>query len=156
MGAAYTANLASFLVSTKQTRVGEIPITSVEEAVQRQVPICGHGATPTAQQLKFDYPNAYVIEKAAENAADSDVYQGVIDGECKVALTTYSVWRFYEQDETVNKNCQLEWVGRKYKNREASFATTVDAGTLCTSLIRDVINLHLLRLKEQGTLFVCA
>lgn len=91
-------------------------------------------------------PEARFIRKKEEN----DTYLGVQNGECAFALTTVSSWDETQLDRTVNGNCQLEWIGRAFEFVEGSFATLSDSGTLCTSLIRDNLNLHLLKMKKDG------
>jgi hypothetical protein len=44
----------------------------------------------------------------------------------------------------------MTWIGRVFRFMPAGFATFSDSGTLCTNLIRDVINIHLLEMEEQG------
>ena len=50
----------------------------------------------------------------------------------------------------INGDCNLKRVGREYRNLEAAFATKSDAGTLCTSLVRDVINNHINQMSNDG------
>merc|ERR1712150_18543 len=48
--------------------------------------------------------------------------------------------------------CNLEWIGRKYKEQQAGFATRYDSGSRCTSLISEVIDIHLRDMYEDGFL----
>ena len=50
----------------------------------------------------------------------------------------------------MNGECNLLRVGRKFREIEAGFATKSDAGTKCTSLVRDVINNHMNRMRDEG------
>jgi hypothetical protein len=50
----------------------------------------------------------------------------------------------------VNGNCQMTWIGRVFQDGEDGFATISDSGSLCTSLIRDVVNLLLVEMKDDG------
>ena len=50
----------------------------------------------------------------------------------------------------MNGDCNLVHIGRKFKDFEAGFATRSDAGTLCTSLVRDVIHNHMNLMADEG------
>ena len=143
MAAAYTANLASFLVVRN---VPTTPIDSVEDAVRLGAPICVWKGTGSVGVLKKDFPNVQMVEKDLEE----DTFKGVLNGDCNVALAYTSSWFGYERDANVNGECGLQWVGRKYKNMPSGFGTSMDIGTLCTSLIRDVINIHMLEMRDDG------
>jgi len=143
MAAAYTANLASFLV-VKHTP--NLQLSSVEDAVRNRVRICVYGNTQAAEALKRVHPNARVIPKVKEE----EIFEGVLQGDCVVALTTVSSWEFWERDANINGECNLEWIGRKFRNVAAGFATRADSGTLCSSLIKDVLNILFLKMKEEG------
>lgn len=141
--AAYTANLASFLVVE---HTPTISIESIEDAVRMRAPICVLASTQTDNAVTNAFPNARLVRKRQEE----DVYHGVSTGECTVAATTASAWNYYERQSQVNGACELQWVGRVFRNVPAGFGMRSDSGTLCTSLIRDVMNLHLLEMKQDG------
>ena len=144
MAAAYTANLASFLVV--KNSVPQIQIDSIEDVIRQQLPICVYKSSASHNELIREYPEAVVVEKALEE----DTFKGIINGQCTVALASLASWQNWERNPDVNEGCQLEWIGRKYKNRPAGFATLTDSRTKCTSFISDVINVHMLRMKEEG------
>jgi hypothetical protein len=144
-GAAYTANLASFLVAAN---LPHQEIKSVNDAVQRQLNICVFESTQADEALTNEYPNAKIIRKKLED----EVYLGIVSGECGIAVVTMSSWEYFERDAEVNGGCHLNWVGRTFRFVSAGFATVSDSGALCTSLIRDVLNLHLMRMKEEDVL----
>lgn len=52
----------------------------------------------------------------------------------------------------MNGDCKLEWIGRPFESPQAGFAVRSDAGTLCTSLVRDALNVHLLGMLSDGTI----
>jgi hypothetical protein len=54
----------------------------------------------------------------------------------------------------MNKNCNLEWVGRVINIIEAGFGLKADSGRFCTSLVQDVLNLHLVDMNIDGTMEV--
>ncbi|KAL3923113.1 MAG: hypothetical protein SGILL_001841 [Bacillariaceae sp.] len=143
VGAAYTANLASFLVIRN---VPSLQINSVEDAVTQGAKICTFRSATSEDELLREYPYAQVLRKDTEQ----ETFQGVQDDECDVALTTVGSWDTWQRRAEVNQQCNLHWIGRPYKAISAGFATFSDSGTLCTSIVTDVLNLHLLRLKEEG------
>ena len=143
MMSAYTANLASFLVVQNTP---SITIDSVGDAVRHNYPICVFGKTAQDDALTNTYPEARIVRTSSEEAS----YQGVNEGRCKVLLTSKSAWHEYESDRSVNGECQLAWIGRSFQEIEGGFATKSDSGTLCTSLVRDVLNLHMVEMKDDG------
>jgi hypothetical protein len=145
-GAAYTANLASFLVVQNSPRIS---ISSVYDAVKMNVKICIYESTQADEAFTKEFPlYTNIIRKQEEE----DIFSGVALGECTVAVTTVSSWRFWERNADINKNCHMDWIGRIFMFVSAGFATTSDSGTLCTSLIRDVLSFHFGKMKEEGIL----
>jgi hypothetical protein len=61
-------------------------------------------------------------------------------------------WERIKIDKTVNRNCNLEWVGCVINYLGPGFALKVDSGRLCTSLVQDVLNLHLVEMISDGTM----
>jgi hypothetical protein len=141
--AVYTANLASYLVARNQPSVN---IESVEDVVIAGIPFCSYESSYSEQAVQTAFPAVKFIRKASEN----DIYLGVQNGECAFALTTISSWDEAQVDRTVHRDCQLEWIGRAFEFVEGSFAALSDSGTLCTSLVRDALNVHLLEMKRDG------
>jgi len=100
-GAAYTANLASFLVSQKH----EMKVASLDQAVRWSLPICVHRLSSTDQYMTDKYPNAHVIRKEKVK----DAYDGLLTGECEVLATEKSTFDQYERRGDVNGACDLRW-----------------------------------------------
>lgn len=46
----------------------------------------------------------------------------------------------------------MQWIGRVFLHVPASFGVKADSGEKCTSLLRDVINVHLMQMIEDGFL----
>mmetsp|Transcript_26314 Transcript_26314/g.47734 ORF Transcript_26314/g.47734 Transcript_26314/m.47734 type:complete len:590 (-) Transcript_26314:78-1847(-) len=138
---AYTANLASFLV-VQNTPAYEI--NDLGDAVKNSYSICVVRSTITEQALKNAYPGARAVEVESE----TELFSGLREGICKIALTTRASWDEYQSNRDVNGDCQLAWIGRTFLPAEGGFATQSDSGVLCTSLVRDVLNLHLLEMTE--------
>ena len=143
VASAYTANLASNLVVQKQPLS---PIQTLGDAVRMQVPICVWATTGTDALVTKAFPNGRFVRKPTAQG----VFEGVLSGECRVAASDLPSWDYYSGRVDVNGDCRLDWIGRTYKFTKAGFAVAADSGTRCTSLIRDVINLHMGEMKLDG------
>jgi hypothetical protein len=145
MMSAYTANLASFLVVQNTP---SIKINTVGDAVLNNYVICVVRSATPDNALTVAWPEARVLRTQTE----LEMYERVRNGTCQVMLTTMSSWNEYEGDATVNGDCRLGWIGRVFLEGEGGFAVKSDSGTLCSSLVRDVFNLHMEEMKDDGFL----
>jgi hypothetical protein len=152
MTATYTANLASFFVETTGPTVRP---TSIEHAVRLGLQICTQGV-PNA--IPDAFSNLGMILDRAPGAqmvlrpTDETVFQALNDRKCDVAAVNKDSFLRHEKIRAFNPDCDLEWVGRAIETIESGFAAKADAGYLCTSLIRDVLDLHLIQMIGDGTL----
>ena len=62
---------------------------------------------------------------------------------CGVGITNLGTFQLYQRNKDVNYDCSLTTQQRVVQNLPAGFATAVDAGIRCTSLVSYVLNLHL-------------
>ena len=145
IGAVYTANLASFLVARRSP---VSTIESVEQAVIMRAPICVQARVNIDDYLTDKYPEAVLVRK---NDKDN-IFPALQSGECSVAVMAVSEYEQYSRDVTLNGDCSLKWNGRVEQIIPAGFASDVDSGTLCTSLISHVLDLHLIEMKADGFL----
>jgi hypothetical protein len=148
VASAYTANLASFLV-VKNTP--SLQIESVGDAARAGLPICVLSGTVGDLLVSQRYPGARLV-RTDPILGEQGLFSAVLRGDCTVALTTVSTWDTFKGNSTLNPKCRLAWVGRVFKFSQGGFATFSDSGTLCTSLIRDVLNLHMIEMEEDGFL----
>lgn len=142
---AYTANLASFLV-VRNTPT--LQINTVGDAVDQKLRMCVWRGTTTEIYVRTKYRNAILIPFESNVA----VYQGIYKGQCDIILTEGSTWRGRRSMNITNPNCGLETKGQVETYIEGGFVTAADHGTLCTSLIRDVLNVHFLDMRADGFL----
>jgi len=145
MSATYTANLASFLV-IKHTPKNTI--NDLEGAVQSGMRLCIWGTTVVNELLDDAFPSKkdnFIIKER-----EIEIFEGVSRGECDFAATTITSWETYKRDVKIDGVCDLEWVGRVFRGIHAGFGTKTDAGSRCTSLIKDVLELQLFKMREQG------
>jgi len=145
IGSAYTANLASFLV------VQNSPAPTVEgvaDAVRQGKLICTVGGTETVTLLKAEHPGIRLVLTESEE----DAYAGVKAGDCDFVATGLQTWTRISYNADVNGDCGFTWVGRVFKFLSGGFSVKADSGILCSSLIRDVLNLHMLEMIEEKQL----
>jgi hypothetical protein len=139
-----SANLASFLV-VRNTPA--IQINTLNDAVKNNYRICVLKGSTLDEHLNRLYQRARVVRVAPP---EQEVYTQLRDGKCDITITSVSSWNEFQMDASVNGDCRLTWIGRTIQNDQGGFATKSDSGSLCTSLIRDVLNLHMLEMKSDG------
>lgn len=143
--AVYTANLASFLVVHRRPKN---LINSVQEAVILRSPICVQDRVNANEYLAQRYPRALFKRKPTQEA----VYQALFNNECRVAVDTSASFQQYQVTTEFNKDCNLTRSDQVEYFLNAGFATAVDSGVRCTSLINNVLDLHFLAMKSDGTM----
>jgi len=145
MTATYTANLASLFVEAQSST--EI-IDSIDLAIANNVPICTFGNTNADFLIKEQYKNADRRPKVSE----LEMIRALKAGECGLAAGYKDNWLGHKGNSKYNPDCDLEWVGREAAVIKSGFAVKADVGHLCTSFIRDVLNLYMLELAHDGKL----
>jgi hypothetical protein len=147
VSSAYTANLASFLVSQN---VPTLDVSSVQDAVRLHIPMCAVDTTAATTLVQEEFANANIIPIDNVTAGYVDAYKALFRGECQLVLTTVNSWERDRRDPEANPNCDLERIGRVYKFLPAGFALEADSGIFCTFLIQAVLNLHMVEMEEDG------
>lgn len=142
---AYTANLASFLVVQQNARATEV--NTVKDIVGLGKIMCVYKGGGVESEILKLYPNAKFAE--IDTADDDDVLIALQDDKCDYAVVGLTAWESARRKESVNKDCNLQRIGRTFQELDASFALRSDAGVLCTSLVRDVLNIHLKEMKDE-------
>ena len=145
IGAVYTANLASFLVARRQPGT---TIDSVEQAVLLRAPICIQARVNIDDYLSYKYPEAVLVRRET----NEEIFQSLKRGDCSVAVMAASDYEQYSRNSEINGDCALQWSGKVESIVQAGFASDVDSGTLCTSLISHVLDLHFIAMKADGFL----
>jgi len=140
--AAYTANLASFLVARNQP---ESTFRSVQEAVLVKAPICLQGGASLDEYVSETYPSATLVRRDT----GKDATMSLTGGECDIALLPHSDYDTFRRDEELNSDCSLVWTGTVEKYVPSGLATAVDTGAYCTSLISHVLDFHILEMKTE-------
>ncbi|CAB9526099.1 PBPe [Seminavis robusta] len=143
--ATYTANLASLFVESK---VEPILVDSMEQAVVYGYPVCTKDNTNADFFIRQTFPKVHRVPRMDYKAC----IQSVSNGECALGLIPLDSWLTYKVNDDYNPNCDLDWVGDMVKEIKAGFAVTADAGHKCSSLVRNVVNVHLKALVDDGLL----
>lgn len=143
LGAVYTANLASFLVARRKPT---FTIESIEQAVSMRAPICVQERVNIDDYISGKYPKAVMVRKEEME----DFPSSLKSGECSVAVMSVSEYQQLSRSSSTNGDCTLSWSGQVENILPAGFASDVDSGTLCTSLVSHVLDLHMIQMKADG------
>lgn len=101
--AAYTANLASFLLSRSQP---EVAYHTIREAAVVKTPICVQRGVNIDQYITAKYPTANLVRKRTSRL----VFDGLNDGECEVAVVSKLDFEKFRRNNEVNSGCDLWYV----------------------------------------------
>uniref|UniRef100_A0A7S1BJZ8 Ionotropic glutamate receptor C-terminal domain-containing protein n=1 Tax=Corethron hystrix TaxID=216773 RepID=A0A7S1BJZ8_9STRA len=148
VSAAYTANLASFLIDIRKPHVFH---TSFEEALSKNLRFCARKGTNHQVYIAQKYPDANILPFESENG----IYLALNDGRCDVALTQISTFQMFERKAKINGDCSLDSTYRPIQTVNGGFATVVDSGPsetrsswLCTGLVHYAIDIHLIEMED--------
>lgn len=149
MASAYTANMASFLVSR---HVAVASVSTIDDAVRLAVPVCVQRGAIIDEILSKKSPDLILVRKESEgelfDALKKPWYGG--QGGCGLVLTNMGTFQVYQSQKSSNADCSLTSDMRVILHLPAGFATAVDSGILCTSLVSYVLDLHLQEMKADG------
>jgi len=135
--AAYTANLASELISKKQAN---------DPSVAAGLPVCVTKGLAISSKLKKSYPNANIIE--VEGLYQK--YDHLFEGKCDLVADYADTFETARLNKTLNPDCSLEWVGRAVDVGSGGPANIVDAGVYCTSLVGNVFDYYMEDMHRDG------
>jgi hypothetical protein len=150
--AAYTANMASFLLTRNVPSLG---VDSLDPVVNRKMSICLWGKTSLDDYMNENYAE-YAVNTTGnvfrDYFSENEVIQGLINDDCDVALVGKQAFEIFQRNITTDGDtCGLK-SGRIVKEIPAGFVTKLDTVKLCTSLIQYVIDLHLHEMSDDGFL----
>ena len=140
--AAYTANLASYLI-----RDFSVVIKNFQDVVDKKYRVCVVKSMPDVVEIKKNYEKGLYVDKVDELG----VYQGLANNECEVALMSLEGHKSYVTKSEYNPDCNLEIVGWPVMIAEASFATK-SSFKYCGSIVREVLDLYLLEMFRDNTI----
>lgn len=145
----YTANMASFLVSqNRQTFM----IKTIDEALEHRVPVCVQRGAIIDDILSEKYPQLVLVRKDTEQEMIQALRQSWFrgGGGCGVVLTNLGTLELFQNQKETNADCSLTSDKRVVLSLPAGFATAVDSGVLCTSLVSYVLDVHLQEMRIDG------
>jgi len=146
---AYTANLASFLI-TRNLSV-TIQIDTIQQAINSRKKMCVWKGTSTDKSIEKEYPG-FANSKYYIRANQTESYKKVLSGECDIVITEQATWDKFQFLSDINVNCALSQIGDTWQRIDASFGVKGDSGKYCTSYLRDVFDYHLFAMEQDGTL----
>jgi Ligand-gated ion channel len=145
---AYTANLASYMVSPQ---VAVFHINSVQAALELNASVCVQQGAVVESILKVKYPELKLIGKQTESEIFDALRLDTKNGGCDAAVHQLNSVRVYERNKLVNYDCALSSDLQVAENIPAGMATSLDTGRFrCTSLISAVLDFYLLEMLNDG------
>jgi Ligand-gated ion channel len=150
VGSAYTANLASFLVSP---RLLKFKYSSIDKILQSKAHVCVQKGGAIGNLLAKLYPDLILVPKTP----DEEIFNGLRyprnEGGCDVLAHQFNTFEIYENLRETNHDCNLRSEKRIVEVIPAGLATAVDTGSqYCTSLISHVLDYHLTTMIDDGFL----
>ena len=147
VASAYTANLASFLVTP---RVYSYRISNIEDAIEQDATLCVQDGAVIHTILAEKYPSL----KFAGKGSEQEIFEGprlpVGKGGCQAAAHQYNTYSVYKRNKEVNFDCALSSEERIVEIIPAGMATAIDTGfPYCTSLVGHVLDYHLNEMKVR-------
>lgn len=149
VASAYTANMASFLVSP---RIEVYRVSSIAAAVKQGASICVQGGGVIESILKDKYPDLKLVGKVgSEKIIFDSLRLPITEGGCHAAAHQFNTFRVYQRNKEVNYDCSISSEGRIVEPIPAGMATAIDTGIYqCTSLISHVLDYHLTAMISEG------
>ena len=145
--AAFTANLASFLVAKQEAKRS---FGSVREAVAQQKSIVMNHGWPQHEWFEHAYPGYTGSLLTTETV--QDIGKKLVNGTYDSALLGQFEIEQLQQDPYVNPKCSLTHVGEPLLTTQGGWMVFQDVETYCTLLVREVLAIWFLRLEMQGAL----
>lgn len=147
VASAYTANLASFLVSPQ---VYTYRISTIDDALRNDATVCVQKNGVIQSILQKDYPTLRMVPKETETDIYASLRIPASQGGCDAAAHQFNTFQIYEKSAAVNYDCSLDSEKRVVRIVPAGLATALDTGRYCTSLISHVLDYHLMEMQADG------
>jgi hypothetical protein len=144
VASAYTANLASFLLSPS---VKVSRIDSLATAIQKNASVCTLTGAILESVCQEAYPNLKLIGKVTYAEIFDAIRIGSKNGGCDAAVLEANDVRLNERNKAFNYDCSVSSDMMAQVKISAGIATAIDTGRFrCTSLISAVLDYHLLQM----------
>jgi hypothetical protein len=148
VGAAYTANMASFLVSPKMSFYR---INSFQDAVENKASVCVKAGDVVDSLMTELQPNIKLVRKNSNEDAFLALRVNPAQGGCDTAVFELNSLLLYERSKEVNYDCTLASEKHVQLRVPSGMATAIDTGIFqCTSLISHVLDYYLAAMISDG------
>lgn len=160
VASAYTANMASFLVTP---RYAVFKYSTIEDALAKKAKLCVQGGAILETILNEEYGDRGIMTVGKDS--EKDIFTALRDptskGGCDAVAHQFHSYEMYEHDKTVNFDCTVASEKKVQLVLPAGMATKVDNGPIsrddgdpskCTSLISHVLDYHLTNMANDGFL----
>lgn len=149
VGSAYTANMASFLVSP---HIDVFRVSTINAALEQDASICVQAGAVVEAVLKDKYPDLKIVPKeGSEQEIFDSLRLPISKGGCDAAAHQFDSFRSYQRSKNVNFDCTISSEGYTIVPIPAGMATKIDTGlNHCTSLISHVLDYHLTSMIADG------
>jgi hypothetical protein len=146
--AAYTANLASFMVTPNVTFYR---VSTFEDAIRTNAAICVQGGALPELLIRKKYPELRLVPQPSELAVMQALRIDPQDGGCDAAAHKLETVRMFQRIKEANPDCKLSTEEKVQIVIPAGFTTAIDTGPFrCTTLISDVLDYHLTAMVSDG------
>ena len=145
--AAYTANLASFLVVQAKSKSS---FSSIAGAVRSNKKVCVADGSADEEWFRANFPLYDYLQSF--NSGPTERAARLRDGSCDVATFAKFEYDFLRQLGSVNPDCSMQTVGEPLQNVGAGWMVLNDVKDSCTSLVRDVLGIWFNQMDLDGTL----
>ena len=143
--AAYTANLATFLVVQTENKVS---FSTVRDAVQRGKRFSVQSGTVAQAWFESRNYTDVVVASSEDITTRAKGLQGSVD----FAVFPQFEYEMLKQKRAVNPSCDMTHVGLPLLSLKAGWMALNDVTEKCTKLVGDVLNVWFLRLEIESTL----
>ena len=145
--AAYTANLASLLVTKT---VPTLRVNDIQEAIDLNLKICVHATSYSETYMKENYP--FSTPLLVLRANEEDMYDSLLNKECDILLAYKQSFETYKLRDDTNPDCTLAWEGRVVKTLNDGYSSKLDPAVKCTDLVNEVFNYYITEIIDNGFL----
>lgn len=144
--AAYTANLASYMV-VKNTPTSEIQ--SLDDARRLGIRLCIPDLYDEVfERLRRDHPS--LRTKAVTLEWGTDYFQSIRDGVCDAVLMTIFEWEAMKSQSLYHKDCDMLYPGRPFWTTGGGFPIRRDTSVHCTSFLNEVLGAIMAQMDNEG------
>lgn len=141
---AYTANLASFLISSEKSGFS---ITTIDEANAAGAKVCHRKGWAIEFFLASNYPRILRVPVTSQN----EMWEFLRDGKCIAEAGFVATYKAEAPKLGYNPLCELYMTpALTFSAQSGGWFSQSDNGVLCTGLLKDVFQLHMSEMAADG------